>query len=487
MKKRKTLSLLLLLSLGALVACTPGNNVDPGTGSSSLSSSSSNSISSVSSEEEVQKTLDIVFQIKGQATSDSDSIEAGTNVTLYAKLDGNMRPGATFSLTSGSDKASLNGNTLTCSEKGDITIHASVTADGKEYVADKTYHITDHVATAPVKKVSEILSELDSIKEGEETVKYEVTGYVTSSEGYDKNYHDISFDLADEKDSTSSIKVYQYKPADVSDIDGLTKGAKVRLVATFYVYVNNSGTVRIKETKNIESLKVLEKGEVEVVTDKKVSDVLAELKGKDGKFITSKYYVTGFVTSREDYNNNSEFSNVTFYIGDSFDSGESLEVYRYKTEEDNVKDVVPGAKVKITATFVNYNGKTPETSKIDDFEILEKAPETLDYEEKSVSELLTEIKKMGSDDFSKIYMTSGYITSVKEKYTDKYNNMTFSIGDAADSSDTITIYRFKTTKDKAAKLTVGKKVKVIASFCNFKGNTPETKNIVSITPMDDAQ
>ncbi len=66
----------------------------------------------------------------------------------------------------------------------------------------------------------------------------------------------------------------------------------------------------------------------------------------------------------------------------------------------------------------------------------------------------------------------GYVTSIKEAYTDQYKNITFYMNDTKGGSDLFLAYRVKGTD--AASIKVGDKVKVKAKLTNYKGNTPET-------------
>ena len=66
----------------------------------------------------------------------------------------------------------------------------------------------------------------------------------------------------------------------------------------------------------------------------------------------------------------------------------------------------------------------------------------------------------------------GYVTSIKEAYTDKYKNITFYMNDTKGGSDLFLAYRVEGTD--AASIKVGDKVKVKAKLTNYKGNTPET-------------
>lgn len=68
----------------------------------------------------------------------------------------------------------------------------------------------------------------------------------------------------------------------------------------------------------------------------------------------------------------------------------------------------------------------------------------------------------------------GYVSAIKEEYTDTYGNVSFYMSDDATSTEASGFLAYRVKGDDAANVAVGKKVKVTAQLTNYNGNTPET-------------
>lgn len=68
----------------------------------------------------------------------------------------------------------------------------------------------------------------------------------------------------------------------------------------------------------------------------------------------------------------------------------------------------------------------------------------------------------------------GYVSAIKEEYTDTYGNVSFYMSDDATSTEASGFLAYRVKGDDAANVEVGKKVKVTAQLTNYNGNTPET-------------
>lgn len=70
----------------------------------------------------------------------------------------------------------------------------------------------------------------------------------------------------------------------------------------------------------------------------------------------------------------------------------------------------------------------------------------------------------------------GYVSQIKDAYSDQYSNVSFYMSDDANATTANTgdFLAYRVKGDDAASVKVGDKVKVVAKLTNYMGNTPET-------------
>ena len=163
-------------------------------------------------------------------------------------------------------------------------------------------------------------------------------------------------------------------------------------------------------------------------------------------------YVKGFITNVDEVS--TQYGNATFKIAtaNEKDAQYKLKIYRGKflenaafTSENQIK---VGDQVVVYGTFQLYNGEGQLVSGYiyslngktkDDTP----SPEPQDVEEVNVKQALDIINALeDSKTTSEEYIVKGFVVEVKEIST-SYGNATFTIADAKDGKDVLTVYRAK--------------------------------------------
>ena len=201
--------------------------------------------------------------------------------------------------------------------------------------------------------------------------KYVVTGYIVDKDS-------TSFYMSDTKgaatyDKATHFQVYGYAG---ENKDQCTIDAKVKVTCTIKHYVSSSTAGKYAyETGAIESVEVLEAGEVEAApTPISVADAITLINGlEDGATTKEKYVIEAYVT-KVTYGWDS--GTMSFLVGASADATDVITVFKAACSEAVSKTIVAGAKVKVAGylkKFVKDDIVTP-TLAGGTVELLEAAP-----------------------------------------------------------------------------------------------------------------
>ncbi|MDX9920179.1 MAG: DUF6359 domain-containing protein [Paludibacter sp.] len=151
------------------------------------------------------------------------------------------------------------------------------------------------------------------------------------------------------------------------------------------------------------------------------------------------------------------FANLINLSNNPFNMGKKLKVYGVVEAYCGISGVVKIEKAYLNGTEVVLQG-------LDDVPVTDNMTSKQAYD--AAASLKPDAKSSAE---ATVY---GYVTSIKEVYTDQYKNITFYMNDTNGGADLFYAYRVKGTD--AASIKVGDRVKVKAKLTNYKGNTPET-------------
>ena len=221
-----------------------------------------------------------------------------------------------------------------------------------------------------------------------------------------------------------------------------------------------------------------------------------------GQISTEEYYVTG--TFAEGTTFNSKYTSWSGYTVDhGKESEKPFQIYSSKMDESITKNYkgngcLDGATfvIKGFAQLYVKEGQAPvyEIAYFKDADgnahdpLLVKVEGGKEYEEPGVKKVnvagaLSAINALENGGVTKDeYEVTGVVVA-SEAYSESYGNVTFTMGDTDSATDVLTVFRWKTSAEEAAKLVKGAKVVVTATLQKYVKNdvvTPETKDIKSV-------
>ena len=221
-----------------------------------------------------------------------------------------------------------------------------------------------------------------------------------------------------------------------------------------------------------------------------------------GQISTEEYYVTG--TFAEGTTFNAKYESWSGYTVDhGKESEKPFQIYSSKMDASVTKNYkgngcLDGAKfvIKGFAQLYVKEGQAPvyEIAYFKDAEgtahdpVIVSVEGGTEYQEPGVKKVnvagaLAAINALDNGGVTKDeYEVTGVVVSA-EAFSDQYKNVTFTMGDKADATDVLTVFRWSTTAEEAAKLVKGAKVVVTATLQKYVKNdvvTPETKDIKSV-------
>jgi hypothetical protein len=211
-----------------------------------------------------------------------------------------------------------------------------------------------------------------------------------------------------------------------------------------------------------------------------VAQALETISGlASGATSTADYTVTGYVTNvKTAYS--ADYNNVTLEIADTKGGSPILTLFRVKPNAEADKTVAVGDKVTATGRLQRYaaNGnETPEMAAGGTYSVIEKGegggttptPVNPEGEEVNVAKALEILAGLASGAKTDAkYTVTGYVTSIKDQYSDQYNNISIYIGDTKNATDVLLLYRVKPNADADKQVAVGDKVTAVVQLYRYQ-------------------
>ena len=194
---------------------------------------------------------------------------------------------------------------------------------------------------------------------------------------------------------------------------------------------------------------------------------------ESGAVSTDLYKVEGYIISIVTAWS-TQYHNITYTLGDTADATETIEVYRSIAANGTAGALLQvGDKVSVTGYLKNHNGTTLEFNSGCVTALLQAVPaEKIDVA--TALEIANALANGANSD--KQYEVEGYIISIVEAWTEQYKNISYNIGDTAEATETIEVFRSNANVAQGtdgSKLKVGDKVSVVGYLTNYNGTKPE--------------
>ena len=472
---------------------SPASSEAPATSESPASSEApATSESPASSEAPVSSEEDVVNSI---TISNKEALQAewafgSANRTVNIALDpaGNVNylisVGKITIVSSNTQVITVSGRVLHAAGAGTATITVAYgdKSDSVEITVVAEKNAIELYGTVHAGTEADPLDNEDAIKVAKatgttETEKYfYVKGTVASFREAPSSYGNVSYYLEPAEGKTEKFLIFRATLKDggkVTDDDiwvGAVAVAKVKIVN----YNNN-----ILETSSGGEIVSVEGTKPEIHTHEvNVAQAVDACKAMEANSTsTDKYVITGYIAA------------VTangFYLKDAkgkiTPTQDDFLVYGYSGE--NKDRCTLNAKVKVTCTIKYYvststEGKyAVETGTIESVEILEAGDAPVVVEKITTAKALEIIAALGDGATSeKEYVVTGYVSEVTSAYSDSYKNMSFTLGEAKDSTELLTVFRAKLASGTASDdIVAGAKVEVscyLQKYVKDSTTTPE--------------
>ena len=478
----------------ALISCGgPSNNqnssVEPEPTTSEAPATSESPASSeapVSSEEDVVNSITISNKEALQAEWAFGSANRTVNIALDPAGNVNylISVGKITIVSSNTQVITVSGRVLHAAGAGTATITVAYgdKSDSVEITVVAEKNAIELYGTVHAGTEADPLDNEDAIKVAKatgttETEKYfYVKGTVASFREAPSSYGNVSYYLEPAEGKTEKFLIFRATLKDggkVTDDDiwvGAVAVAKVKIVN----YNNN-----ILETSSGGEIVSVEGTKPEIHTHEvNVAQAVDACKAMEANSTsTDKYVITGYIAA------------VTangFYLKDAkgkiTPTQDDFLVYGYSGE--NKDRCTLNAKVKVTCTIKYYvststEGKyAVETGTIESVEILEAGDAPVVVEKITTAKALEIIAALGDGATSeKEYVVTGYVSEVTSAYSDSYKNMSFTLGEAKDSTELLTVFRAKLASGTASDdIVAGAKVEVscyLQKYVKDSTTTPE--------------
>ena len=369
------------------------------------------------------------------------------------------------------------------------TMTPELAAGGTVTVGPAAHHFTGAGTAENPYTVDDALYLINELEDGATTAdSFVIKGVLKEvTTAYSSQYGNITFTIGDKADSTDLLTCFRVA-CDADTAALLVAGAEVTVTGKLQRYVKNNvmtpelaagGTVTVGPAAHHFT------GGGTAENPYTVDDALYLINELEDGATTADSFVIKGVLKEVTTAYSSQYGNITFTIGDKADSTELLTCFRVACDADTAALLVAGAKVTVTGKLQKYvknNVMTPElaaggtvvveTSQAHHFTGAGTAenPYTVDDALYLISEL--EDGATTADSF----VIKGILKEVTTAYSDQYGNITFTIGDKADSTDLLTCFRVACDADKAALLVAGKEVTVTGKLQRYVKNnvmTPE--------------
>ena len=233
-----------------------------------------------------------------------------------------------------------------------------------------------------------------------------------------------------------------------------------------------------------------DKGETEepkVVEAESVAKVVEQgLKLADGASTYDFVKVTGYVVIKDGSN---------FWLADEkkFDLKKTdlLELYGVSKEAEAM--CLKGAKITVTLRLKNYHNQVEAIGMKDFVEVTKGEPWVINYTEKDVAGALEVINALEDGKTTEdYYAVTGVIGEITTPYSEKYGNISFTMGDNANDTTLLTVFRCTADAETAAKLVAGTKVKIggkLQKYVKEEAMTPELTGgvVLDITEEEEGE
>ena len=172
----------------------------------------------------------------------------------------------------------------------------------------------------------------------------------------------------------------------------------------------------------------------------------------------------------------------------------TIELYNVADADAQAK-LLKNAKVTMTMVLKNYHDQVENlfTVAADQIEVVEAGqPWVIPNHDVTVAGALEVVNGLadGATTADTYTLTDVYVKEVTGAYSADYGNMSFTVVDALEDANALTVFRAKTDAATAAKVVAGAQVTVKGNLQKYVKNdvvTPELLNVAEITVKDDGQ
>ena len=183
----------------------------------------------------------------------------------------------------------------------------------------------------------------------------------------------------------------------------------------------------------------------------------------DGDSTYDLYAVTGYVVQK---------SGTNYWMADlssETDSAKMIEIYNY-SDPDGV--MLSGAKITATMSLKNYHGTIENSGTPVVVLITAGTAWDINYTNVDVAAALTAAAALADNGTSTTYYkVTGVIVEVTTAYNATYGNISFTIGDTAEATELLTVYRLTVTAAQAETIVAGSSIVVGGQLQKYVNST----------------
>lgn len=226
-----------------------------------------------------------------------------------------------------------------------------------------------------------------------------------------------------------------------------------------------------------------DKGETEdptVVEAESVAKVVEVGKAlADGASTYDFVKVTGYVVIKDSSN---------YWLADSKDvkdpkKTDLLELYGVSKTDEAI--CLKGAKITVTLRIKNYHDQVEAIGMKDFVEVTKGEPWQINYTEKNVAGALEVINALEDGKTTEdYYAVTGVIGEITTPYSEKYGNISFTMGDTANDVTLLTVFRCTVDAETSAKLVAGTQVVIGGKLQKYVKDETMTPELVSGIVLD---
>ena len=167
----------------------------------------------------------------------------------------------------------------------------------------------------------------------------------------------------------------------------------------------------------------------------------------------------------------------------------AIELYNAGKNADLKAKLTKNAKIEVTMIVKNYHGTIENGGAAltkDNVTVLQEGePWVINYQEKTTAEALAIVNALEDGATAEgYYAVSGVVVAVTGAYNAQYGNMNFTMADAATDENVLTVFRYATDAETAAKIVAGLQVVVKGQLQKYKDKnnniTPELINVKEV-------